>query len=787
MRHFFRQTQSLLLSNQVAFFLILLVAFVLRIYRLDTPSMWNDEIIVPVMGSKPIGYLLQWLYSVEDHPPTFYFFIKLVSLVSKSDFALRFPSMVLGLLSVFLMYHIGKTWLGEKGGLLAASFMAVSVPHIYFSRVVRFYSFAIVLCLLGVMLLAKFMERRDNRTLAWFATILGALLLAEYTSIMPIVALGLAMLAVILSGPGRLRLLWRFAVYGVAAFVVPGFFLLLTSIQKVEQSGQVSLRNALDNFLAGLAWLATGFEHRPSGNEYWIIGVAAALALVGALRLAFTNRRLLGICLSFVLCGLLVILLIRPGYTLAFWHLFYLIPVLALLGASAVQAVLPVRFQTAAALGISLAGSILILGPLHARFYSATAYDDDTREMGRAVASEVLPGSVTLLDLNAVDSVNWYADQFCLTNRLKDQIVTADSTPLTVNVFLCQGGYLGHLVNPWFPVSSWAEVKQERLLGVSSLVKAVVPRTPLHPLDFSGASQEFDAHPGRFYSAVYSAEKVMIYPYWGNMVIPTENEKPATFMYRFANPTGTGNKYIVLKIHYRNEGKDNVFKAWTQFDAEGQVNCVQSTGPETPDQDRNGDGSYVERVVSLRRERPFTTLTVGFALSCALESPQYPTSNLSKTGFKRLFVTARPYGPDLMNESTLDPDVELTGLKSVEHDGDRFWRWATGPRSGLSFTVDRKTTMRLTYSMTNPMKDQGYALTVNGEKIAEERGMPVQNWTEEHAVKVVDFTAKPGRNTIDFQFEKINHVNDSFSEADSSPYTVAFTALRLEPVPDAAR
>ena len=779
-----RRILQRLTDSQNAFLLIITIAFALRIYRLDTPSMWGDEIFGPVIASKPLDYLLRWNWLEDVHPPTFYFFMKLVLLASSSDFALRLPSVALGVLSVYLIHRVGRTWLGEQGGLLAASFLTVSFAHIYLSRVVRFYSFTIVLCLLGIMLLTQFMERRDRKSLAWFTVVLGALLLAEFTSIMPILGLGVAMLAVILAGQDRLRLLCSFTVYGLAAFAVPGFFLLATTLQRKGFAGIVTSWDALYNYLNALSWLSTGLMHRPYGHEYWIVGFTAVVALVGAVRLAFTGRRLLGICLSIVLCSLFVILCIRPGYMMAFWHLFYIIPILALLEASAVQAVLPAKYWTPVAIGISLASAALLLGPFDQRFYASTSFGSDIREVGRA-ASEVAPGTVTLQDPMSIDFVNWYADQYSLENRFKEQYVSADTTPLTVNIFM-EEQQLGHLVSPQHPVSSWAEVVKRRPLGMGEMVQAVVKREPLIPLDMSGATRVLHAHPGDFYRFAHTAERVMIDPYWSNTVIPTVNERTSAFTYRFVNPDDTGSKYIVLNVQYRNKGKHSVFKAWTQFDNEAPVEWVDSIGPESPNHDLKSDNPQVERSVSLRRERPFKTLTVGFDLSSALITPHYPTSNLVKTGFKRLFIAARPYGPDLMDEFAFDPDIELEGFKGVEREGDRSWRWALGTRNSISFTTESATPMRLTYAMVSPMKNQGYALTVNGEQVGGETGMPAQQWTDDHPVKVLEFTSKPGRNTVAFQFQKINHVNDSFSETDSSPYAAAFKLLRLEPAPSAS-
>lgn len=781
MRHFFKAVACRITSNQSALFFIIMVAFALRIYRLDTPSLWGDELICPVMASKPLEYLLRWNWLEDVHPPTYHLIIKLIMLVSESDFALRFPSMVLGVISIFLIYRIGKTWLGEQGGLLAASILAISSPHIYLSRVVRFYSTTIVLCLVGIMLLTQFMNRRDKSTMLWFVIVLGALLLAEFTSVMPIVAFAVAMIAVIFSGQDRIRTSLRFLLYGFVTFIIPGSFLIATALQRKNYSGTASLRAAVDNFLAALAWLAAGFGDRPSNNtDYWVIVITASLCLVGAIYLAFNNKRLLGICLSFPLCGLLVILFIRPGYCLAFWHLYYLIPVIALLEASAVLTIIPARFCAVVAVLVSLAGAVQAFTTLRYNMYLPASYGPDIREIGRTVASEVLPGSATVINTMDIDFVNWYADRFCLINRIKEQHITADTSPLTINLFLERKDTLGHLVSPSSPVSSWAEIIQP--MGRGNLVKAVVPRSPLTPLNITGVAQEFDAHPGRFYKSVYSADRVMIYPYWGNMAISTMNDTPSAFKYVFVNPDGYGNKYIVLKVHYRNKGVGNIFKAWAQFDGEKPVEFVQSTGPEAVHQDTDG-ADYVERVVSFRRENPFTHLTVGFDIVCALITPHYPTSNLGNTGFKRLFITTRPYGPDLMDESALDPNLELAGFNGVERDGNRSWRWAIGPQSSISFTTAGNPVMRLTYAMINPMNNQSYLLTINGDHVGGEKEMPAQSWAAEHHVKVVEFTAKPGKNIIRFQFNKINHVNDSFSETDSSPYTMAFKVLRLEAVP----
>ena len=68
---------------------ILAMAAGLRLYHLETPSQWWDEIIVPLTARFPIAYILDFSRHCEMHPPLYHLFIKLVEGAGLSDFALR--------------------------------------------------------------------------------------------------------------------------------------------------------------------------------------------------------------------------------------------------------------------------------------------------------------------------------------------------------------------------------------------------------------------------------------------------------------------------------------------------------------------------------------------------------------------------------------------------------------------------------------------------------------------------------------------------------------------------
>lgn len=446
------------------------------------------------------------------------------------------------------------------------------------------------------------------------------------------------------------------------------------------------------------------------------------------------------------------------------------------------------RMTESTGTGGDLAGLLLMSGAIQERFINmdplvpyrakATVPPERVKPIICETDDAALPKALFFRDSFCISAWPFLAEHFSrsvfLWAPFQSAVVLAEKPDVVIDEVLerDQNSLFGYSKN----VLTHA---QKESLGIARVV---------HTLDSSGGYQEFNTDRNRFYTTLYSGEGVKLYPNVNGggtpVAMPTVDKKPAEFTYRFRNTGGSDSKDIVLKVQYRNNGKDNNLKSWTQFDAEAPVEIIQSIGPEVSNKHDGDDGDYIERVVALRRERPFTTLTVGFNISCAQVNPHPPAWDMRETGFRRLVISMCPDdGPFLMNESAMLSDFKLAGFNGLERDGERLWRWAIGPMSSLSFSSAGNTVMRLTYSMVNPMKNQGYGLSINGEQVSAEEGMPVQNWTKATPVKVLQFTTKPGRNTISFQFKKINHVNDSFTEADSSPYTMAFKILRLEPVP----
>ncbi|HXV42924.1 MAG TPA: glycosyltransferase family 39 protein, partial [Anaerolineae bacterium] len=115
------------LSNSTQKLIILsvtLLAFLLRAYRLEAQSYWIEEAWTLYFARLPMSELWRSLLTEEPKPP-FYYFATLywIRLAGDSEYALRFFSLVFGVMAIPLTYRLGKALGGNRLGLLAALLM----------------------------------------------------------------------------------------------------------------------------------------------------------------------------------------------------------------------------------------------------------------------------------------------------------------------------------------------------------------------------------------------------------------------------------------------------------------------------------------------------------------------------------------------------------------------------------------------------------------------------------------------------------------------------------------
>lgn len=176
---------------------ILVLAAVLRLWGLERGDTMNDEVFY---GFRAIGLLdfdaaerqttpLEWFdgnipswtkLSFHDHPPlVFWIQHAFMKVFGESAWAFRLPSALLGVASVYLLYLWGRNLYSIRVGLLASALMAVTLNHVYISRIGLQESYVIFFLLLASYFFLK--SLRNENYLIWTGVALGFGFLAKFT------------------------------------------------------------------------------------------------------------------------------------------------------------------------------------------------------------------------------------------------------------------------------------------------------------------------------------------------------------------------------------------------------------------------------------------------------------------------------------------------------------------------------------------------------------------------------------------------------------------------------
>ncbi len=118
-----------------------LLAFLLRVYRLEVQSYWLDEAWTLYFINLPFDRLWQLLQTEEPKPPFYYLTTYAwIRLVGQGEYALRFFSVIFGTLAIPLTYRLGQSLGDRRLGLITALLLAIAPYQIWHSQDARMYS-----------------------------------------------------------------------------------------------------------------------------------------------------------------------------------------------------------------------------------------------------------------------------------------------------------------------------------------------------------------------------------------------------------------------------------------------------------------------------------------------------------------------------------------------------------------------------------------------------------------------------------------------------------------------
>jgi 4-amino-4-deoxy-L-arabinose transferase-like glycosyltransferase len=144
---------------------LVLLAFALRLYRIDAPALRGDEAFSILLArNTPREMLGTFVSSTEPHPPLSFLVLHYWGKVAgESEFALRLTSAMAGVAVVPLIFVLGRRLWNRHVGLVAAGLLALNPFYIWHAQEARMYAWLAALTLASTLLCMTVLTRR-----AWY-------------------------------------------------------------------------------------------------------------------------------------------------------------------------------------------------------------------------------------------------------------------------------------------------------------------------------------------------------------------------------------------------------------------------------------------------------------------------------------------------------------------------------------------------------------------------------------------------------------------------------------------
>ncbi|MGA7076208.1 MAG: glycosyltransferase family 39 protein, partial [Halobacteriota archaeon] len=187
---------------------IVLIGLFLRVCQLGTANIYNDEAITIYISKFSLPQLLPAASQLDMNPPLYHFILHYwVALFGDSEFAVRFLSVVFGVLAIPMTFVVGRQLFDDEVGLLGALILALSQFNIQQSQEVRMYSLMLLLALLSMYFFLQLLRKSGLAIAAGYVLVTTLLLYTHIYGFFVILAQDIYLVALLLLlGEKTLRL-----------------------------------------------------------------------------------------------------------------------------------------------------------------------------------------------------------------------------------------------------------------------------------------------------------------------------------------------------------------------------------------------------------------------------------------------------------------------------------------------------------------------------------------------------------------------------------------------------
>jgi hypothetical protein len=298
-----------LYASRFAPLVVIFLAFFIRLNGLTFQSLWRDEVDAicfaqaPLLKELPqtalsftpscppdIPELLAAFSNPGFNGPLYFLILRgAILLFGYSEFALRFFSLMCGVISVALLITLGTRWFNRAVGLIAGALLAFSAYQVWYSQEAKMYTLITLLALASIYFLRRAVE--EGRLRFWIGVVvctscaMGAHILAALLVPVQVV------LFVLWWPHSRRHLLAGLITLGCVT--LPYLPVGWPRVQMMFQPGETGFtRYTLSEMISVLGrGYVSGILN--AGEERWILivtGLAAALAIFGLLSIDTPRR-----------------------------------------------------------------------------------------------------------------------------------------------------------------------------------------------------------------------------------------------------------------------------------------------------------------------------------------------------------------------------------------------------------------------------------------------------------------------------------------------------------------
>ena len=194
----------------------------IRLYDLAGRSIGIDEVYSLSNAQVPVADIIHQPAFNTNIPPLYYVLLHYVVDFGQSEFLLRIPSVIFGVLTIPLFYFVVQRFVEQAAAQVSTLLFALSPFHLFYSQDARPYSLLLLLALLSILLAQRRLEQKGGAW-EWFAfAIVSAAVFYCHTVGLALYPF-LALYAVIIS-PRKNWWRWIASFAAIGILVAPGIY-----------------------------------------------------------------------------------------------------------------------------------------------------------------------------------------------------------------------------------------------------------------------------------------------------------------------------------------------------------------------------------------------------------------------------------------------------------------------------------------------------------------------------------------------------------------------------------